>query len=82
MQNLKYDINEVNYKTETDSKTQRIDIWLPRGQGVRGMDWEFGVSRYKLLYIEWMNDTVLWYSTRNYIQYPGISHDGKEYKNV
>ena len=28
MQNLKYDTNELIYKTETDS--QRIDLWLPR----------------------------------------------------
>ena len=80
MWNLKYDINELKYKIETDSKTERIDFWLPRGPGVRGMDWEFGISRYKLSYIEWINNTALRYSTRNYIQYPGISHNGKEHK--
>ena len=26
--NLKYDINELVYKTETDSQTQRKDLWL------------------------------------------------------
>ena len=26
------------------------------------LDWEFGISRYKLLYIEWINNKVL-YST-------------------
>ena len=45
-----------------------------------GMDWEFGVSRYKLLYIEWINNKVLLLSTGNYIQYPVINHNGKEYK--
>ena len=40
------------------------------------MDWEFRVSRYKLLYIEWMNKVKL-YSTRNYIQYPVITYNGK-----
>ena len=44
------------------------------------MDWEFGISRYKLLYTEWMNNKVLLYSTGNYIQYPVINHNGKEYK--
>ena len=44
------------------------------------MDWEFGVSRYKLFHIEWMDNKVLLYSTGNYIQYPGINHNGKEYK--
>ena len=44
------------------------------------MCWEFGVSRYKLLYIGWMNSKVLLYSTGNYIQYPVTSHNGKEYE--
>ena len=42
------------------------------------MDWEFG----KLLYREWINNKVLLYSTGNYIQYPIISHDGKEYEKI
>ena len=28
MRNLKYDTNELTYKTETDSQTQRTDLWL------------------------------------------------------
>ena len=44
------------------------------------MEWEVGVSRCKLLYIEWINNKVLLYSTENYIQYPMINHNGKEYK--
>ena len=55
MWNLKYDTNELNYKTEIDSHTQRTDLWLPRGWGSRGGEWVFGVSRCKLLYIEWIN---------------------------
>ena len=35
----------------------------------RRMDWESGISRYKLLYIEWINKVLL-YSSGNYIQYP------------
>ena len=42
------------------------------------MEWEFGVGRYKLLYIEWINNKVLQYSTGNYIQYPVINHSGKK----
>ena len=34
MWNLKYDTNELTYEIETDSQTQRIDLWLPRGMGV------------------------------------------------
>ena len=44
------------------------------------MDWEVGVSRCKLLYMEWINNKVLLYSTGNYIQYPVINHHGKEYE--
>ena len=81
MWNLKYDTNELIYETEIDSQTQRTDLWLPSGRVYGGgMDWEFGVSRCKLLYIEWVNNKVLLYSTGNYIQYPMINHNGKEYE--
>ena len=30
MWNLKYDTNELIHGTETDSQTQRTDLWLPR----------------------------------------------------
>ena len=51
----------------------------------RGGGWErdgvgVGISRCKLLYKEWMNNKVLLYSTGNYIQYPVIDHNGKEYE--
>ena len=35
MWNLKYDTHESIYETETDSQTQRTDLWLPRGRGLR-----------------------------------------------
>ena len=38
-----------------------------------------GVSRWKLLHLEWTNNKVLLDSTGNYIQYPVITHNGKEY---
>ena len=44
------------------------------------MDWEFGISRCKLLYIEWINNKVVLYSTGNYMQYPVINPNGKEYE--
>ena len=33
MWNLKYDTNELIYKTETDSQTQKTNLWLPKGKG-------------------------------------------------
>ena len=46
---------------------------------MRGLDWEFGVGRCKLLHLECINSRVLMYHTGNYIQYPVINHNGKEY---
>ena len=34
MWNLKDGTNEPIYQIETDSQTQRTDLWLPRGRGV------------------------------------------------
>ena len=53
---------------------------VAKGGGKEGMDWEFGVSRCKLLHIEWMDHKVLLDGTGNYTQCPGINHDRKEYK--
>ena len=41
------------------------------------MDWEFGISRCKLICIEWVNKVLL-YSTENYVQHPVINHNGTE----
>ena len=49
--------------------------------GKRGINREFGTNRCKLVYIEWINTKVLLYSKENYIQYPVIHPDGKEYDN-
>ena len=50
-------------------------------QGGRGgMDWEFGISRCKLLYIDWIDNKALLYITENYIQYPVTNHNRKEYE--
>ena len=50
-----------------------------KGGGGCGTDWEFGVSRCKLLHLEWINNKFLLYSTGNSIQSPAIDHGGKEY---
>ena len=39
---------------------------VAKGQGVgRGLDWEATVSKCKLVYMEWINNKVLLYSTGN-----------------
>ena len=45
----------------------------------RGMEWEVGISRYKPLYIEWINNKGLLYSTGKCIQHPLINCNGKEF---
>ena len=68
MWKLKCDTNELIYKMETDSQTQRRDLWLPSGEGGGGMELEVVVSRCNLLYMEWINIKVLLYSTGNHTQ--------------
>ena len=52
-----------------------------QGRGCWGRNGrEVVVSRCKLSYIEQTNNKVLLYSTGNYIQYPMINHNGKEYE--
>ena len=46
------------------------------GGGESGMDWEFGISGCKLLYLEWVSNEILLYNTGNYIQSPVMEHDG------
>ena len=55
MWDLKYDVDELVHKTETDSQTERAGEWRPWGQGLGGdAGWEFGISRGKLLCTEWV----------------------------
>ena len=80
MWNLKYDTNELIYKTEMDSQTEKANLWLPKGKGGGGgINYEYGISRYKLLHIKLINNKVLLYSTGNYTQHPIINHKEKEY---
>ena len=48
------------YRAETDVQT-KTDLWLPRGKSE--MDKEFGVSRCRLLHLEWIRNEVLLHST-------------------
>ena len=48
--------------------------------GGSGMNREFGVSRCKLLHLEWIRNEVLLYSTGNHIQSLVIEHDGRKYE--
>ena len=56
-----YDINETIYETQQAGRWQG-------GEDQKGMHQEVGVSRYQLLYREWINKKVPLYSTESYIQ--------------
>ena len=44
------------------------------GEGESGMDWEFGVSRWKLLHLEWISNKILLYSAGSYVQSLVMEH--------
>ena len=46
------DTNELIYKIETDSQTQKTNLWLPRGKG-GGINQEFGLNVYlEVIHVE------------------------------
>ena len=53
MWNLRQDPNELLYKMETDSQTQRADLWLPRQrgwgrEGLRIWDYQLQIIIYRM----------------------------------
>ena len=49
---------------ERDSQTKRMNLWLTEEGIVR----EFGIDMYTLLYLKWITNKVLLYSTGNSAQ--------------
>ena len=66
----------MNLSTK-QKQTHRQVFFVCRGLEVWGRD-SLGLVD-ENLYIEWINNKVLLYSTGNYIQYPVINHNGKEH---
>ena len=70
----------MNLFTKQKQTHKENKLWLPKGKGNgRGINYKFGISRKKLVYIKQLNNKVLLYSTGNYFQYSVIKHNGKEY---
>ena len=59
-------------------KENRLVVAKGEGFG-KGMEWEVGVSRCKLLFMHGIINKVLPYRTETCNQCPGINHSGKEY---
>ena len=77
----KKNTNELICKTEIDSQTQKTNLGLPKGKGGKGgINYEFGVNRYTVLYAKQINNKNLLYSTGNCTQYFAITYMGKEYE--
>ena len=72
------------HKTETDHGHGIQTCICQGGREGSGMDWEFGMSRCKILHLEWISSETLLYSTRNYIQSVAMEQDEGwcEKKNV
>ena len=73
MRNLKKMIQTYlqnrNRLTDLESK-----LMVTRGEGCRGgIDWEFGIDMYKLLYLKYITNKDLLYSTGNSAQYSVIN---------
>ena len=50
MKNLKYDTNEFIYFYVTHAHRNQT-LGYHRGKGGGGINWEFGISRFRLLYL-------------------------------
>ena len=72
MWTLKHGTKEPIYKTETDFTDIENRLMVAKVTG-SGMDGEFGVSRCKLLNLEWISNEVLPICTWSL----GIDHDGR-----
>ena len=68
----------MNLSTKQKEKRRVVDKVQGTLQVWGEMEWEFGVSRSELLCAEWINKVLL-YSTGNYIHYPVINHNGKQF---
>ena len=69
MWNLKSnDTNDITYKTETDSQTSRMSLWL-QGEGWwEGIVKEYVMGMYTLIHLKWIVNKDLLYSTWNSAQ--------------
>ena len=73
--NLIYGTNEPFHRKETHGLGEQT-CDCQGGGGGSGMDWESGVNRCKLLYLDWISNEILMYSTGNCIQSLVMKHDG------
>ena len=57
----------------------KTNLWLPKGKQGREINQEF---EYTLLYVKYINNKDLLYSTGKCVQYLVINYNGKESENI
>ena len=71
--NLKYNTSEL---LQSGNRLEDIENRLDKGEeGGEGMEWDFGISRCKLVYTGWMKNKAVLQSTVNSIQHLEINHN-------
>ena len=70
--------NKLTYKTEAETQMQQAILWLPGDKLGGGINCEFETDIYTLLYIKYITNNNLPYSTGNSIQYSVMAYIGKE----
>ena len=80
MWNLKYEKMSLFMKQKQTHRHREQTCSWQGGGGKGGMEWQFGISRCKLIHIGWINNKVVLYSTGNRIQRLVINHSGKTMK--
>ena len=60
-------IGYLSCKAETETQTQRTNVWIPRGKRSGGRNWQTGIDTYTLLIlcIKWTTDGNMLYSSGN-----------------
>ena len=51
--------NELIYKIGRDSQMEKTHLWLPKREVGGGINYEFGINKYTLLYVKLINNKDL-----------------------
>ena len=67
-------------KQKQSHRCKKINLGIPGGKGVGGINWEIGIDIYTLLYIKYITNKDLLYGTGNSTQYSVMTYIRKESK--
>ena len=74
-------MDKIVYKIEIDTDIENKFVVIKEERCKGGINQEYRINRYALLYIKWINNKDSLYSTGNYIQYLIIMYNRKEHEN-